>query len=105
MEDVLKLASLYFGFGRQGVYDAFQSETAPTDRKLIVDIAVLCEVLENDNDNGFVSWVWGKETLCNGFFKWYGNGTLEHILYYGKGYFMVIENAAKSRHRVAEWKC
>lgn len=95
MEDVLKPASLYFGFGRQGVYDAFQSETAPTDRKLIVDIAVLREALEDDNDNGFMSWVSGKETLCNGFFKWYGNGALVRILYYGEGCFMDIENAAK----------
>ena len=41
-------------------YDALNSETAPTDRKLIVDIAVLREVLEDQAENNFVRWVTGR---------------------------------------------
>ena len=85
-------------------YDALKSETAPTDRKLIVDIAVLREALEDDQGHNFVRWVPGKEIPGDGLAKWYGNGSLERILLNGEWSLTDNEVAAELRRRVAERK-
>ena len=85
-------------------YDALQSESAPSDRKLIVDIAVLREALEDSYGNGFVRWVPGREIPCDGLTKWYGNGSLERILCNGEWSLMDNEVAAELRRRVAARK-
>ena len=85
-------------------YDALQSESAPTDRKLIVDIAVLREAPEDSYGNGFVRWVPGREIPCDGLTKWYGNGSLERILCNGEWSLMDNEVAAELRRRVAARK-
>ena len=61
-------------------YDAIASEVAPTDRKLIVDIAILKETLEDAESNSFLRWVPGREIPCDGLTKWNGNGSLEKVL-------------------------
>ena len=85
-------------------YDALNSETAPTDRKLIVDIAVLREALESKAENNFVRWVPGKEIPSDGLTKWYGNGALERILCEGRWSLTDTETAAALRRQVAERK-
>ena len=85
-------------------YDALKSETAPTDRKLIVDIAVLREALEDEAESGFVRWVPGREIPCDGLTKWYGNGSLENVMTEGQWCLMDNEVAAELRRRVAERK-
>lgn len=85
-------------------YDALQSETAPTDRKLIVDIAVLREALEDEAESGYVRWVPGKEIPCDGLTKWYANGSLEKIMTTGQWSLMDNETAAELRRKVAERK-
>ena len=85
-------------------YDALNSETAPTDRKLIVDIAVLREALEDQAENNFVRWVPGKEIPSDGLTKWYGNGALERVLCEGRWSLMDTETAAALRRQVAERK-
>ena len=82
-------------------YDALNSETAPTDRKLIVDIAVLREALEDTAESGFVRWVPGKEIPSDGLTKWYGNGALERVLCEGRWSLMDTETAAELRRQVA----
>eukprot|EP00435_Cladocopium_sp_Y103_P071268 s9_g37.t1 len=85
-------------------YDALKSETAPTDRKLIVDIAVLRQALEDEAESGYVRWVPGKEIPTDGLTKWYANGSLEKIMGDGMWSLMDNETAAELRRRVAERK-
>lgn len=85
-------------------YDALRSETAPTDRKLIVDIAVLREALEDEAGHGFVRWVPGREIPGDGLTKWSANGSLEAILFSGKWSLTDNEVAAELRRRVADRK-
>ncbi len=85
-------------------YDALKSETAPTDRKLIVDIAVLREALEESANSGFVRWVPGREVPCDGLTKWYANGALERLMSTGSWSLMDTETAAELRRQVAERK-
>lgn len=85
-------------------YDALKSETAPTDRKLIVDIAVLREALEDSLNSGFVRWVPGREIPCDGLTKWYANGALERPMGTGIWSLMDNETAAELRRQVAERK-
>ena len=82
-------------------YDALNGETAPTDRKLIVDIAVLREALEDTAESGFLRWVPGKEIPSDGLTKWYGNGALERVLCEGRWSLMDTETAAELRRQVA----
>lgn len=60
-------------------YDAIQSDNSPTDRKLIVDIAVLRQPLEEPGA-GFTRWVPGKEIPSDGLTKWHGNSALERLM-------------------------
>ena len=85
-------------------YDALKSETAPTDRKLIVDIAVLREALEDSVNSGFVRWVPGREIPCDGLTKWYANGSLERLMTTGVRSLTDTETAAELRRQVAERK-
>lgn len=72
-----------------------------TDRKLIVDIAVLREALEDPLDNGFVRWVPGRDIPSDALTKWYGNGALERILTGGRWSLTDNMLAAELRRRVA----
>ena len=58
-------------------YDAIASEVAPTDRKLIVDIAILRETLEDGESNTFLRWVPGREIPGDGLTKSYGPETFQ----------------------------
>lgn len=85
-------------------FDAIVSEMAPTDRKLIVDIAVLRETLEDPQGNSFLRWVPGSEIPSDGLTKWHGNGSLEKILI--QCYWSLCDTAlaAELRRRVADRK-
>ena len=81
-----------------------RSETAPTDRKLIVDIAVLREALEDPTGHSFVRWVPGREIPCDALTKWYGNPSLDKIIACGRWSLMDTPLAAELRQRAAARK-
>lgn len=57
-------------------YDALQSDNAPTDRKLIVDIAVLCQALEEPGA-GYIRWAPRRHIPSVGLTKQCSNNVLE----------------------------
>ena len=85
-------------------YDALRSETAPTDRKLIVDIAVLSEALEDPTGHSFVRWVPGREIPCDALTKWHANPSLDKIIACGRWSLMDTPLAAELRQRAAARK-
>ena len=85
-------------------YDALRSETAPTDRKLIVDIAVLREALEDPTGHSFVRWVPGREIPCDALTKWHANPSLDKIIACGRWSLMDTPLAAELRQRAAARK-
>lgn len=85
-------------------YDAIASEVSPTDRKLIVDIALLRETLEDPEGNSFLRWVPGKEIPGDGLTKWHANGALERVLQDGWWSLCDTKLAAELRRRIAERK-
>ena len=64
-------------FDAKVAYDALQSDNSPTDRKLIIDIAVLREALQDPQACGYIRWVSGREIPSDGLTKWNANGALE----------------------------
>ena len=82
-------------------YDAIQSETAPTDRKLIVDIAILREALTDPEGQGYIRWVPGREIPGDGLTKWHANGILERILQNGMWALTDTPEARALRQRAA----
>ena len=91
-------------FDAKVAYDALQSESSPTDRKLIVDIAILREALEDPQGHSYVRWVPGREIPCDSLTKWYGNDALLHLLQEGQWSLMDTELAQELRERVAARK-
>ena len=91
-------------FDAKVAYDALQSESSPTDRKLIVDIAILREALEDPQGHSYVRWVPGREIPCDSLTKWYGNDALLRLLQEGKWSLMDTELAQELRERVAARK-
>ena len=85
-------------------YDALQSDNPPSDRKLIVDIAILRESLNDKSYQNFIRWVPGKEIPSDGMTKWYANGALEKILRCGEWSLSDTEAAAEARKRAADRK-
>ena len=85
-------------------YDAISSETTPTDRKLIVDIAILREAIEMEENQAFIRWVPGKEIPTDGMTKWYDNGALIRVMEFGSWSLVDTELAAKIRSLAAERK-
>ena len=83
-------------------YDATASEVAPTDRKLIVDIAILKEALEDEESKNFLRWVPGREIPGDGLTKWHGNGALEKVLTENFWSLCDTEFAAEMRKPVAD---
>ena len=82
-------------------YDAIQSESAPTDRKLIVDIAILRESLADQSGSSFIRWVPGREIPGDGLTKWHGNGVLERVLQHGRWSLRDTPEAQALRQRAA----
>ena len=85
-------------------YDAISSETTPTDRKLIVDIAILREAIEMEENQAFIRWVPGREIPTDGMTKWYDNGMLVKVMECGSWSLVDTELAAKLRSVAAERK-
>ena len=85
----------------QVAFDAIVSEMAPTDRKLIVDIAILRETLEDEKGNSFLRWVPGQEMPGDGLTNWNDNGALARVLIFGVWSLCDTELAARIRRKVA----
>ena len=85
-------------------YDAIQSETVPSDRKLVVDIAALREALEDPMGQGYIRWVPGREIPGDGLTKWNGNGALEKVISEGIWSLKDTEEAQRLRSRAAHRK-
>ena len=91
-------------FDAKVAYDALQSESSPTDRKLIVDIAILREALEDPQGHSYVRWVPGREIPCDSLTKWFGNDALLRVLQEGQWSLMDTQLARELRERVAARK-
>lgn len=85
-------------------YDAIASEVAPTDRKLIVDIAILKEALEDPESNSFIRWVPGHEIPGDGLTKWHHNGALNRVISGSRWSLCDTALAADLRRKVAQRK-
>jgi hypothetical protein len=88
----------------QVAFDAIVSEMAPSDRKLIVDIAILRETLEDEKGNSFLRWVPGQEMPGDGLTNWNDNGALARVLIFGVWSLCDTELAARIRRKVADRK-
>ena len=88
-------------FDAKVAYDALQSESSPTDRKLIVDIAILREALEDPQGHSYVRWVPGREVPCDSLTKWFGNDALLRVLQEGQWSLMDTDLAKDLREKVA----
>ncbi|CAE7431039.1 FV3-083R [Symbiodinium necroappetens] len=73
----------YLVLDAKTAYDALHSENLPSDRKLLIDIAVLREAL-TDNHQTFVRWVPGAEMVADALTKWNGNGVLQRVMEQGQ---------------------
>ncbi|CAE7743820.1 unnamed protein product [Symbiodinium sp. CCMP2456] len=61
-------------------YDAINSETLPTDRKIAIDVGVLRQGLVEDSAGCQVRWVPGSQMPGDGLTKWHDNGVLLRIM-------------------------
>ena len=71
------------------------------DRKLIVDIAILREALEDPQGHSYVRWVPGREVPCDSLTKWFGNDALLRVLQEGQWSLMDTDLAKDLREKVA----
>ena len=89
-------------------YDALNSDTLPTDRKVAIDVAVLRQAIVEDDTSCFVRWVPGSEMPCDGLTKWADNHTLCRLLTTGSWALMDNPEAQELRRQAglkrAAWR-
>ncbi|CAE7921054.1 TY5A [Symbiodinium necroappetens] len=61
-------------------YDAVNSETLPTDRKIAIDVGVLRQGLVEEGNGCKVRWVPGSQMPGDGLTKWHHNGVLTTVM-------------------------
>ena len=64
-------------------YDAVNSETLPTDRKIAIDVGVLRQGLIEDGAGCTVRWVPGSQMVGDGLTKWHHNGVINAVMEQG----------------------
>ena len=64
-------------------YDAVNSETLPTDRKIAIDVGVLRQGLVEDGAGCTVRWVPGSQMVGDGLTKWHHNGVINAVMEQG----------------------
>ena len=85
-------------------YDVLNSEAMTSDRKIMVDAAVLREALIEEGTANYVRWIPGREMVSDGLTKWSDNGVLLQVLREGRWSLVDNEEAQRLRREAAERK-
>ena len=85
-------------------YDVLNSEAMTSDRKIMVDAAVLREALIEEGTGNYVRWIPGREMVSDGLTKWGDNGVLLQVLREGRWSLVDTEEAQRLRREAAERK-
>ena len=85
-------------------YDVLASESMTSDRKILIDAAVLREALIEEGAENFVRWMPGKEMVSDGLTKWSDNGVLLQVLREGLWSLVDTAEARRLRQEAAERK-
>lgn len=82
-------------------YDVLSSESMTSDRKILIDAAVLREALVEEGAENFVRWMPGKEMVSDGLTKWSDNGVLLQVLREGLWSLVDTDEARRLRQEAA----
>ena len=85
-------------------YDVLSSEVMTSDRKIMVDAAVLREALMEEGAGNHVRWIPGREMVSDSLTKWADNGVLLQVLREGRWSLVDTEEAQRLRKEAAERK-
>ena len=64
-------------------YDVLNSEVTTSDRKIMIDAAVLREAITSEESQNFVRWMPGPSMISDGLTKWNPNHVLEQVMEQG----------------------
>ena len=85
-------------------YDVLSSEVMTSDRKIMVDAAVLRQGLMEEGAANYVRWIPGRDMISDGLTKWADNGVLAAVLEQAAWSLVDTEEAQKLRRAAAERK-
>ena len=80
-------------------YDVLNSECSTSDRKIMIDAAMLREAVTEENAENYVRWVPGKEMISDGLTKWADNGILSRVM--GSGRWTLVDTPEAKAVRLA----
>ena len=82
-------------------YNAVSSETLPSDRKIAIDVAVLCQAVLDEDVGCFIRWVPGTEMAGDGLTKWGHDKILSRVIAEGECALADTEEARELRRLAA----
>ena len=82
-------------------YDVLSSEAMTSDRKIMIDAAVLREAMIEEGSQNFVRWMPGTAMVSDGLTKWLHNGVLDRVLTTGRWSVVDTPEAKASRMSAA----
>ena len=85
-------------------YDVLASEAQTSDRKILIDAAVLRQALVEEGSGNFIRWMPGKEMVSDGLTKWSDNGVLLQVMQEGRWCLVDTEEAQALRKEAADRK-
>eukprot|EP00435_Cladocopium_sp_Y103_P067474 s325_g30.t1 len=85
-------------------YDVLNSECMTSDRKIMIDAAVLREALTEEGMENYVRWMPGREMVSDGLTKWLDNHVLGRVMMSGRWSLVDTPEAKKLRAEAAERK-
>ena len=85
-------------------YDVLASEAQTSDRKILIDAAVLRQALVEEGSGNFIRWMPGKEMISDGLTKWSDNGAPPQVTQEGRWSLVDTEEAQALRREAANRK-
>ena len=85
-------------------YDVLNSECLTSDRKIMIDAAVLREAMTTEGTENYVRWIPGKEMVSDGLTKWLDNHVLVRVMSNGRWSLVDTPEARRLRAEAAERK-
>jgi hypothetical protein len=85
-------------------YDVLSSECMTSDRKILIDAAVLREALTEEGTENYIRWIPGREMVSDGLTKWLDNHVLARVMMKGRWSLVDTPEAQKLRAEAAERK-
>ena len=85
-------------------YDVLNSESMTSDRKIMIDAAVLREALVTEGAQNFVRWMPGREMISDGLTKWADNHVLHRVMTTGQWSLVDTPEAKALREEAANRK-